>query len=112
MAQYNQLHFLHDFLPLHQLHPPPLPGVPQPATQTKTEAASALRGVCNGGRGKATPLSLARPAPSVAMAGLAARCRTNHNSFDAINRLVQVHVHVMHGACAGVAKVAGTTDKG
>ena len=24
------------------------------------------------------------------MAGLAARCRTNHNSFDAINRLVQV----------------------
>ena len=59
----------------------------QPATQTKTEATSAPREVCDGGPDKVTsPCETG----SIGCHGYADyQCRTNHNSLDAINRLVQ-----------------------
>ena len=58
------------------------------------------------------PRSLARPAPSVAMDMLTARCHTNHSSFDAINRLVQVWQNWLGQPTKALYRVACLSPQG
>jgi hypothetical protein len=58
------------------------------------------------------PRSLARPAPSVAMDMLTARCHTNHSSFDAINRLVQVWQNWLGQPTKALHRVACLSPQG